>query len=89
MEMWGFEPQSWTVEGITSWTLILYQAGSLLSSAALTEGEKLIVNLGGCQFDCLLENLETDTDEFLTECFVVGKFSDCLVNNRGSEREKE
>jgi hypothetical protein len=55
----------------------------------LNGGEKLVVDLGGGQFDCLLENLKTDADEFLTECFVVGKFSDCLVNNRGSEREEE
>ena len=52
----------------------------------LDGGKQLIVNLGGCQFDCLLENLETDTDEFLSQCFVVGEFRDCLVYDGGSER---
>ena len=51
--------------------------------------QELVVNLSGGQLHSLLKNLETDADELFTECLVVGKFSDCLVDHRSSEGEEE
>ena len=47
--------------------------------------QELIVNLSGGQLNSLLKNLKADTNEFLTKGFIVGKLSNCLMNNGGSK----
>ena len=52
-------------------------------------GEQLVIDFSRGKFDSLFQNFKANADKFFAKCFIVRKFSNCLVDDGSSKGEQE
>ena len=57
--------------------------------SCLYSGEQLVIDFSRGKFDSLFKNFKANTDKFFAKCFIVRKFSNCLMDDGSSEGEEE